>query len=369
MFETSRTVDIFGPLLGLLKRSVPDWFINRETSSLLTRLITHKSTTATDEHRTAFLSFMCSQLQREAALDVRVAVNALQRILLVAPLRDAFARREAPGHDGLALLVRIADANLAPSHFQLLYEVCCCCWLCLYCRDVAEHPPAGLVETLIAAIRQVQKEKVRRVCLAALRSLLVSRDNRQRMVACQLHRLVSTLRGHKVRSFFFSPSHFPSPLFFPAHVSTPFSKKWGDPEIEDDLTAIEDQLTQEVQAMSSWDMYRSEVISGVLEWSPVHKSERFWRENVNQFEENNWAVLSRLRELVRTSKDKQVLSVACYDLGEFVRFHPRGRTLLNQANVKVDLMQLLLHEDADVRKNALFSLQKIMANKVEYSGV
>lgn len=38
--------------------------------------------------------------------------------------------------------------------------------------------------------------------------------------------------------------------------------------------------------------------------------------------------------------------------------------VLAEFDFKVDLMKLLMHQDADVRKNALFSLQKIMANKM-----
>lgn len=341
VLDVSRSYDVYTPLLAMLRRSVPDWFVSKEASVLFTKLLcSRQCTTATDDHKTAYLQWLCQQLGREAPVDVRVAINALQKLLLVVPLRETFASQDGLG--GLALLQRVAEANLgSPAKLQLLYEACCCIWLCLYSRDVAARPPAELVHTLVATIRTVQKEKVRRVCLAALRNMLHERDNRQKMVASLLHRLVATLR----------------------------QRKWGDQEIEDDLTAIDDALQQEVQAMSSWDMYRTEVASGVLEWSPVHRSEHFWRENATRFEEENWVVLARLRELVRTSKDKQVLSIACYDLGEFVRFHPRGRTLLNQMNVKVELMQLLLHEDADVRKNALFSLQKIMSNRVEYSGV
>ena len=44
-------------------------------------------------------------------------------------------------------------------------------------------------------------------------------------------------------------------------------------------------------------------------------------------------------------------------------WHTTNRVLA-EFDFKVDLMKLLMHQDADVRKNALFSLQKIMANKM-----
>ena len=42
---------------------------------------------------------------------------------------------------------------------------------------------------------------------------------------------------------------------------------------------------------SSFDEYSSEVRSGRLEWSPVHKSEKFWRENAARLCEKNFELL------------------------------------------------------------------------------
>lgn len=42
---------------------------------------------------------------------------------------------------------------------------------------------------------------------------------------------------------------------------------------------------------SSFDEYSSELKSGRLEWSPVHKSEKFWRENAARLNEKNYELL------------------------------------------------------------------------------
>lgn len=42
---------------------------------------------------------------------------------------------------------------------------------------------------------------------------------------------------------------------------------------------------------SSFDEYASEVRSGRLEWSPVHKSEKFWVENNTRLNEKNYELL------------------------------------------------------------------------------
>jgi hypothetical protein len=104
----------------------------------------------------------------------------------------------------------------------------------------------------------------------------------------------------------------PSPL--PFHVSRALTYVW--------LTL---PLYVSSETCSSFELYKEEVMSGNLVWSLVHRSEKFWRENVGRFEENNFKVLGVLLELIRSSNNPQVLAIACYDLGEFVRFHPRGR--------------------------------------------
>lgn len=77
--------------------------------------------------------------------------------------------------------------------------------------------------------------------------------------------------------------------------------------------------------VSSFEEYCSEVKSGRMEWSPVHKSEKFWRENAGRLNEKNYELLKILINLLETSKDTLVLSVACHDIGEYTRHYHRGK--------------------------------------------
>merc|ERR1712137_744814 len=79
------------------------------------------------------------------------------------------------------------------------------------------------------------------------------------------------------------------------------------------------------QDLSSFDEYSTEVKSGRMEWSPVHKSERFWRENAQRLIEKNYELLKMLIHLLETSPDPLILAVASYDIGEFVRHYPRKK--------------------------------------------
>jgi len=102
-------------------------------------------------------------------------------------------------------------------------------------------------------------------------------------------------------------------------------KKWGDADLEENIETLSEALRENIAEMSSFDMYKAEVTSGNLDWTPVHRSEKFWRENIARFADNDNEVLGVLVHLLRTSQTPLVLSVACHDVGEFIRFHPRGR--------------------------------------------
>lgn len=79
-----------------------------------------------------------------------------------------------------------------------------------------------------------------------------------------------------------------------------------------------------VRSCSSMERYEREVESGQLRWSPVHTAE-FWKENFKRFEEDNFRLIRHLATVLATGVDILTLAVACYDIGEFARFHPHGR--------------------------------------------
>ena len=63
-------------------------------------------------------------------------------------------------------------------------------------------------------------------------------------------------------------------------------------------------------------------------------SEKFWKENVKKFEDNDFLLIRKLSELL-TSQDNQNVAIACYDLGEFCRFHPFGKVYITIPNIIV----------------------------------
>jgi hypothetical protein len=61
--------------------------------------------------------------------------------------------------------------------------------------------------------------------------------------------------------------------------------------------------THQAVHVSSWDKYKKEVLSGTLDWSPMHTSEVFWRNNVDKFEEKDFQLLRVLFKLLETNRD------------------------------------------------------------------
>lgn len=60
----------------------------------------------------------------------------------------------------------------------------------------------------------------------------------------------------------------------------------------DALNQMEEGLKDNIKRLSSFEKYKQEVLLGHLDWSPMHKDPVFWRENINNFEENDFQVCS-----------------------------------------------------------------------------
>lgn len=81
-----------------------------------------------------------------------------------------------------------------------------------------------------------------------------------------------------------------------------FLQSWGDEDIPNILQELADMLREQAAHMSSWDKYKKEVLSGSLDWSPMHTSEVFWRQNVDKFEDKDFQLLRVLLKLLETSR-------------------------------------------------------------------
>ncbi len=92
----------------------------------------------------------------------------------------------------------------------------------------------------------------------------------------------------------------------------------------------------------------------------MHKDPAFWRENINKFEDNDFQVLRILITILDTSGDSRALAVACYDISQFIQYHPAGRGIVTDLKAKERVIKLMDHESSEVRKNALLCVQKLL---------
>lgn len=146
-------------------------------------------------------------------------------------------------------------------------------------------------------------------------------------------------------------------------------RKFGDEDIPLLLLSLTSTLDESMELITSFSEYRGEVLSGALDWTPVHTSSKFWQEHHLLMEASNYEVLQALGRIILESKDERTLAVACHDLGELVRYHPTGRSLLSlpvMSGVKERVIRLMFDHNQEVSKEALLCTQKIMVQQWEY---
>jgi V-type H+-transporting ATPase subunit H len=102
-----------------------------------------------------------------------------------------------------------------------------------------------------------------------------------------------------------------------------------DPEIIEDVEFLDKKLEGLMMDVSSFDEYTLEITSNRLSWSPAHKSDKFWRENAQKLNENNFFLIRKLIELLKNEQTSSLmLEIALNDIGEYVRYYSRGKKLV-----------------------------------------
>lgn len=71
-------------------------------------------------------------------------------------------------------------------------------------------------------------------------------------------------------------------------------------------------------------------------------------------------ILRVLLTILDTSTDPRSLAVACFDLSQFIQYHAAGRVIVTDLKAKERVMKLMNHENAEVTKNALLCIQRLL---------
>jgi len=337
-YATKKKESVWAQFLNLLNR--PDPFIQNMTARVITKMCCWLPTPMEGQDLQHFLLWLKDQLKMPKNAYVQSVARCLQMMLRITEYRKAFAAVA-----GVETIVSVLSGKV---NFQIQYQLTFCIWMISFSPDLATKlNKYGVIPILADILSDAQKEKVLRIILAVFRNLIekpeereVKKENCISMFQCKVMKQLELME----------------------------QKKFDDEDITDDIQFLIEKMESSVQDLSSYDEYVTEIKSGRLEWSPVHRSERFWRENAHKLNDKNYELLKILLNLLETNKDPLVLCVACFDLGEYVRHYSRGKHVLEQLGGKTMVMSLLSHTDPNVRYEALLAVQKLMVHNWEYLG-
>ena len=349
LVESSGAVDATTPLLKMLGRS--STFLVEKAATVLAKVLTSPPPGTADAivatlslHLSTFATWAVETLKTispsEAADSPKVAAAMGGLQSLVATGGGRTAAIEADALVVLSTLLTASAMSNSSSTVQLLYQTLFSLWSLSYSPEAAlemANSKVGLVAKLVDIVKTSPKEKVIRVALSTLRNLLGTGSASNEMVVFGIMPVLESLQ----------------------------QRKFADEDIPEDVDLLYSTLQTNLQTLSSWDVYKTELESGKLEWSPSHKSEHFWNDNYKAFEGNGAAAVKQLVGLL-ASEDPQVLAIACNDVAEFIKYHPEGRRLVTQYGAKPLAMQVLKHPDPAVQKYALTCVQRLMVINWEY---
>ncbi|KAJ3106593.1 H(+)-transporting V1 sector ATPase subunit H [Phlyctochytrium planicorne] len=319
----------------LLKKD--DEFIQLKSAKVLAALLLNANTQTYQTYDPSELfSWISTKLQDSNPNVVDTVVQILQSILAIQTARIQFYSNNT----GMANLVELLRKNGQSAQMQ--YQVIYCLWLMTFNDDVSAdlQRKHNVLPLFIEIAKSAIKEKVVRVIFSTIRNQL-AKAPQENLVA---------MLGNKVLNV----------------CDTLASRKWSDSEISEDLEFIKEELRHRVQSLSTFDEYASEVKSGQLDWSPPHLSEQFWKQNATKLAEKDYELVKILSRLISTTSSPLVLSVASHDLGQFVKHYPTGKRFIQEVGAKTQIMELMSHENADVRYQALLAVQKFMTNAWDY---
>ncbi|XP_055342963.1 V-type proton ATPase subunit H-like [Paramacrobiotus metropolitanus] len=340
IYAENQAVTVASLFIPFLNRT--DLYIMHQTARIIAKCACWSASLMEEPDLSSYLVFLKLILRSSNNEYKETTVRCLQMMLRIREYRLAFLQ-----NDGITGIVNALNANASNS--QLQYQLIFCLWCLTFDADVAkEFLSHNVVPIMGKILTDCQKEKVIRITLAILRNLLEKCDDDPEVLKelgiCMVHaRIIRSLE----------------------HIE---KRRLVDPDLLEDVEYLVTALHKAAEHISSFDEYMAELKSGSLEWSPAHKSETFWRENAARFSEANYELLKILVYLMQRSKEPLVLSVAVHDIGQYVRFSPRGKAIIDKVGGKEAAMALLSHADADVRYQALLAVQKMMVTNWEFLG-
>ncbi|POS88185.1 hypothetical protein EPUL_000174 [Erysiphe pulchra] len=268
-----------------------------------------------------------------------------QRKQTIAPLIKILRAAIVTGNDGSRSPLMTSTANGrgitegimgGGVGLQLLYHVLLVIWqLSFEGETVGEglQDEYDIIPLYVQLLRLSSKEKIIRLLVSSLLNLIST--NRQNLlpiaVIVRLPTLLQNIIGR--------------------HLS--------DPDLLEDVRSLAQIIDDYTNTQTTFDEYAAEIISGHLQWSPPHKNPVFWAENARKIlDYESGALPKKLSEIMAKpwENDKQVLAIACNDVGSIVKEVPEKRLQLEKLGLKRRIMELMQEPDESVRWESLNAL-------------
>lgn len=334
-FASKNKESVWRPFFDMLHR--PDPYTINQASRIIAKIACWSKMQMEENDLVFYMNWIIKD-QMKTGEFLQSVVRCLQMLLRIRQYRKVFVNLKG--------IEAISDLLHGKIGYQVQYQLIFCLWILTYdVQIVNKISKLSLIPVMADILSDAAKEKVVRIILATFRNLLEKPSENE----YRLDNSMAMIRSKVLKQ-----------------LSLLETKKYEDIDVIEDIKAVSDTLNAMVQNLSSFDEYSSELKSGQLEWSPVHKSEKFWRENAARLNENNFELLKILARLLEMSQDPLVLCVASHDIGEYVRHYPHGKTVVEQLGCKTFVMGHLGHEDPNVRYEALLAVQKLMVHNWEY---
>ncbi|OHS98248.1 hypothetical protein TRFO_35408 [Tritrichomonas foetus] len=320
-------------LLGKFDERFKCPFLIRTNLLLLGALLSHPDVKISKNNSGAAATYVdkVTKLLGGDLVEASLALEGLKRFLSLEKHRQMFVDA-----NGVKLLINLLTAAGKLSQNDTTYHILFCIWALTYSPDGAGQLSTDEFVSILGRMLSVQSVKSETEIIIRL------------MVA-----IVKQLNSNTV----FIESAYDNDILRLLRMYQ--TKHYVDPELQPNIVAAADELNKGLKHLSLWDKYVREVNSGTLRFSVSHKSELFWKANIERFGEGQYAVLVALKKLL-SSDDEETVVVACHDLGEYATRSPIGRVKLEEIGAKDAVMKLMSSEKQAVQREALRTTQLLL---------
>jgi V-type H+-transporting ATPase subunit H len=327
-FNPARKLDCIGILLNFLISNSDNKPYNRNTASRIQAILIEASGYQNcKDHAIDFMNWIY-------AFDAkRISASAYTFSILYLIKINELAK-EFVELNGINKLIAMLD-NQCLGDYQISYNVLVTLWILSYHDFAIKHfqnVDLSLIEKCLKILDFFNKEKVVRITLLLMQNISLDKKCLE---------IMSDLNGLEL-------------------IQKLQQRHWVDEDIKILLEKLWETFDQNYEEFTSIDKLRKEIHNKSLRWGPVH-TERFWQENFIHFhDKDNLDMIKELMGLLEVDNERTV-AVALYDLGEFAKYFPFGRSYLDNIGIKTVIYNVMQKSDsAEIKKEAITCLQKLI---------